>query len=273
MNRILFGESGTLTDLTNDLSSYSTGTAVIPSASGSFYIGSRNPFNNIYFKMLVASTESVVMSVQYWSESDWVDVVDLADGTAGLTQSGMINFTPDREDLWERESTNYEGETIPDLSTVTIYDRYWLKINFDGALSPTTSLIWVGHKFSNDADLAAEFPDLDRSNVKTSFKAGKTDWEEQHVMAAEVMITDLMDKGIIQGAGGIIDWTEYRGAAVQKCAEIIFRSFGDDYIDRAKEAREEYLRRIDKRKPVVDRNNNATEDAFEQKFSTGWVSR
>lgn len=274
MNRIIFKQGSTLTDITDDISTFTTGSADFDfvSADDALYIGADHPFNSIYVKMKTASATESTMTIQYWNDG-WVDVVESRDGTKQFTQSGYIQFTPNRKHLWERESTNYEGEVVTDLEGIVIYDKYWLKITLGSDVDDGTQLQWIGHKFSNDTDLGVEYPDLTRANVLTSFKAGKTDWNEQHTRAAEIVVNDLVDRGLIAGVGQIVDINEYRPAAVSKCAEIIFRAFGDDYVDRANEALAEYNRRISKRNPTIDRNNNATQDAQEVAHQTGWLSR
>jgi len=274
MNRIVLKQGVTLTDITEDVSAYGAQGVdfELTSATGAIFIGADHPFNSIYFKMKTPNASESSIVIQYWDQQ-WRNVVDKRDSTKTFTQSGFISFTPDRENAWERESTNYEGESVTDLEGIVIYDKYWLKITLGGDLDPGTELQWVGFKFSDDNDLAAEYPDLVRSNVLTSFKSGKTDWEEQHVRAAEVIINDLQDRGLIKDVGQIIDRKEYKAASVSKCAEIIFRSFGDDYLDRASEALAEYNRRISKRNPTIDRNANAIRDAHEVSRSSGWLER
>lgn len=274
MNRIVFKQGSTLTDVTDLVSDYAVGSLDLPlvAADDAIFIGADHPFNSVYFKVSIANSIISGMTIQYW-EQGWRDVVEFKDGTNTFNQSGYVSFTPDRKHLWERESTNYEGEAVTDLEGIVIYDKYWLKLTFSSDMDVATQLQWVGFKFSEDTDLGAEYPDLTRSNVLTSFKAGKTSWEEQHVHAAEIIINDLQDRGLIKDAGQIIDRREYRAAAVSKCAELIFRSFGDDYTDRAAEALAEYNRRISKRNPTIDRNNNATQDAEEVSYETGWLSR
>lgn len=274
MNRIILKQGSTLTDITEDVSNY-TSSAIdfeITAATDALYIGADHPFNSIYFKLKTPNANESEINIQYWDQQ-WRDVVEKRDLTKTLTESNFIVFTPDRKNVWERESTNYEGDSVDDLEGVVIYDKYWLKVTFEDDLDAGTELQWVGFKFSDDTDLGAEYPDLVRSNVLTSFKTGKTDWEEQHVRAAEIIVNDLQDRGLIKDVGQVIDRKEYRAAAVSKCAEIIFRSFGDDYLDRAAEALAEYNRRISKRNPTIDRNANAVQDAHEVSHPNGWLSR
>lgn len=274
MKRFFF-KDGSNQDCTTVLNDYNNGSLAIVAAVAPchLYVGSRSPINSIHIKMQTPATPAGNSLVaHYWTQSGWVTAVETTDETNGFSASGKVSWTPNRDNAWKISSTNYQSEVVTGLEAFNVYDLYWTKITLSsGTLDAVFA--WAGDIFSNDNDLAAEFPDLVRSNVLTSFKTGKTSWEEQHIKATEVVINDLIDKGIILEGGQIINPEEYRGASVMKCAEIIFRSFGDGYLDRANEARAEYIRRLDKRKPNVDRNNNATDDVVERRVNTGFLSR
>lgn len=269
--RILFIDNGVINEWSIALNNYRSGSKVFPyvPAQDFLYIGSRLPFNNLYIKLKVPNTTTSEMTVQYYSNG-WTDVVELIDETDGLKQSGFINITPNRDTSWVKQT---DSSTISGLETVTIYDQYWLRISFDVALDVTTELDWLGSIFSDDNDIAAEFPDLIKTSVLTSYEAGKTNWQEQHVKAAQILEHDLINRGIIDGSENILDRSWYRDASVQKAAEIIFGAFGDDYIDQRKLAREEYGLRLVRRLARVDKNENAIEEERESKSVTGFLSR
>jgi hypothetical protein len=270
MKRILFSDNGTISDFSTELNNYKSGSKTFnyTTAQDALYIASREPFNHIYFKLSSINAVSATMTVSYWS-GEWTNAVEVIDETAGFTQSGFVTFTPDKDVAWERENS----EDMDDIDSVTIYDRYWIKITFNQTLTNTTAIAWVGSLFSNDDDLDAEYPDLNRPNVKTSFKVGKTDWQEQHVKAADMIIKDLQDKGIITESGQILEREDFKNASVQKVAEIIFQSLGDDYIDQQISAKKEYNERLSKRIYRIDTNKNAIEEVAEQSNTSGWLSR
>lgn len=274
MNRILFSDNGVISDWTVSLDNYKVGSKVFNYTAGQdyLYIGSRLPFNHFYFKLKELSSVTSTMTVEYWSDG-WEEVVELTDETNGLRQSGYVKFTPNRDDSWDRESTNYSGDSVDGLESVVIYDLYWIRISFDQTLTNTTEISWVGQLFSNDEDLSTEYPELCRPNSLTSFEAGKVDWEEQHVRAAEILAQDLIDKQIILDKGQILNHEDYKNASVQKVAELIFNAFGDDYIDQRQRAREEYQLRLSKKVHRVDLNKNAIEDISERKNTSGWLNR
>lgn len=273
--RVLYKDASTLSEITASTSNYYSGTVpfVVDASEDALYIGSEHPFNHVYLKVGTANTNPSSISVQYWYNSGWSDAVQVTDETNGLTQSGRLSFTPNRSNVWEMESTNYEGDQIPELSSIVIYDHYWMKITFSADLSAGTTLAWIGHKFATDNELGGEFPDLNRSNVKTSFQSGKTDWEEQIVIASQIMVADLTDAGLIKGVGNVIEPDMLKAACVQKTAEIIFRSFGGDYEPRADKCQDEYQKRLKSRFVTFDQNNNAIKDQAEIARPTKFLSR
>ena len=275
MKRVLFSDNGTLIDFTSAVNNYATGTKNFnyTTSQDALYIGSKMPFNHIYFKLGAANNVSATTTVAYWTSGGWQTMVELTDDTNGFTESGFIRFTPSKQAQWQMASTSGDGSTVNGLESVVIYDQYWLKVTFNATLLSTTYIDWIGNIFSNDDDLISEFPDMANQNVKTSFKPGKLDWEEQHVKAAQILAQDLVDKGIIYETGQILRSEDYREASVMKTAEIIFRALGDDHTDNRQQAREEYQLRLAKRIHTIDKNSDAIEQVVEAQRESGWLSR
>lgn len=269
--RILFSNNGTIQDLSSVVNRYSPEAEVVDfvAAQDAIYIGSRLPFNHLFFKLSTLNILSSTMTLQYHS-NEWSSVVELIDETEGFTKSGFVTFTPNRNAAWSMRSNSSE---IADLASTAIYDLYWLKITFSANLSLTTAISYVGNLFSDDYDLGAEFPNLVKPSVMNGFKAGKISWEEQHVKAAELLISDLISKSIIDDRNQILVRDDYKNASVCKVAEIICGAFGDDYVEDKKMARNEYQNRLALRIHKVDKNADATENIGERKMSTGWLSR
>lgn len=254
ITRVFFSDNGILSDLSQKLDDYKIGDSslVIKAAEDSLLIGAYYPFNSKFFKIGAASSAVSVPSVQYWSGSNgWADSVEVIDETGGFKASGFISWTPDKDKGWMRE----DSDEIALLTGKVIYDLFWMKISFSADC--TVTLDWIGELFSNDNDLGAEFPDLMRTQTLTSFETGKTSWEHQHVIAGKVLIDDLKSKKIISHKEQILDRKEFTLAAVQKCASIIYSSFGDDYIDNKKECDIEYKKRIDKDIYNIDKDESA----------------
>lgn len=252
--KILLSKNGTLTDLTTILDDYKNGSSEIEinHTQDAIFIGAIHPFNSKFFKIKTPAVSSLLPKIEYWTgSSDWKEAIELIDETEGLTKSGFITIVPNKDHGWIREDTN----RIAALYSKVIYDLFWMKISF-GA-SDTVELSWVGELFSNDDDLSNEFPDLLRSQTLDSFETGKTNWEAQHVIAAKLIIDDLRSKKIIDYKEQLLDRKEFTLASVQKCASIIYSSFGDDYLNNKRECDIEYKKRISKDIFNIDRNQSA----------------
>jgi hypothetical protein len=273
--RVFYSDNGILRDISVNLNKYDLIESEFTYVSGEdyIYIGSRLPFNSLYFKVIQENSDPANMYVEVFDGQSWQFVNELIDETGAFSQSGYITFTPDRDSGWSMEDTSGGGDFIPGLDSLKIYDKYWMRISFDADLTDPVSLSWVGHLFADDADLGSEYPDLVKTSVKTSFKAAKTDWEEQLVRASEVVIEDLMINRNIIDSSQLLDRYDYRSATIQKCAEIIFNAFGDDFVDQKQRAREEYQRRLSIPYKKIDTNANGIEEVSEARNGQGWLSR
>lgn len=270
--RVFYAQNDILQDLSVNLNKYDSIESELTYISGEnyIYIGSRLPFNSIYFKLIQLNENPANMYVEVWDGESWEFVDELIDETNGFKKSGYITFTPNRDAGWEMEDTD---APIAGLQNVVIYDKYWMRVTFDADLTDPVSISWIGHIFADDSDLESEYPDLGKASVKAAFKAGKTNWEEQLVRASEIVIEDLMINRNIIDSSQILDRYDYRSATIQKCAEIIFNAFGDDFVDQKQRAREEYQRRLSIPTKKIDLNANAVEEVSEARNTQGWLGR
>lgn len=273
--RIFYSDNGILRDFSVNLNKYDEIESEFHYIAGEdyLYIGSRLPFNSLYFKVTHKNTSPANMYVEVFDGENWEFVNELIDETGAFAKSGYITFVPDRDAGWEMEDTNTNGATVPGLESVKIYDKYWMRISFDAELSNHVCLSWVGHIFADDADLGSEYPDLVKTSVKHAFKQAKQNWEEQLVRASEVIIEDLLINRNILDSSQILDRYDYRSACIQKAAEIIFNAFGDDFVDQKQRAREEYQRRLSIPTKKIDLNANGVEEVYEARNTQGWLSR
>lgn len=243
-------------------------------AADAFFLAVDFPLNHLFWKMgSVLNTEDATFTVQYWTGTGWADVVHLNDYTQAFKASGVMEFTPDMNAAWCRSNSNSNGSSIPDLSDIVVYNQYWLKITSDIDLTALVELAYIGHVFSEDADLYSEYPIFNDATFRGAYESGKTDWEEQHVKAAELLIQDMIRKNIILGPEQILERSILMPAAVCKTAEIVFGAFGNDYRDEKKDARTEYDKRIDLSIFKTDKNNNAIKEPGENQAKVGWLSR
>jgi hypothetical protein len=268
----VYKKSGsTFTDLTVDITDYySAGTAVnIVSATDNLYIGSRMPFNSKYFKVDVAPSPAVTVDIQYYAGNtdEFKPISSSEDRTKNLSQSGLLAFVPDRDYGIVRDDT----ENIDELNTLNHYGMYWYKLVF----SADTDFIlgWIGEIFSSDNDLGAQYPDLNRSSVKTAFKTGKTDWEEQAKDAAEEIYRDLISRKDIVDPAQLLETRELRLTSVVKTAQIIYTGLGQDFEAQAQRASDKYERLISQTPRYVDLDDNARISRFEITPKTGHIRR
>lgn len=268
--RFLYKTGSTITDESVAISSYNTGSATLTmDAADALYIGQEVPFNHLYFKMDTLNTNSADLTVELWDGAAWVGIAELIDETNGLQSSGFVSWTPDKDEGWAREDTD---DSVTDLETVKIYDLYWIKITTSATLTETV-FNWLGQQFNTDEDLYSLYPLFAQSNMKTAFEAGKTTWEEQIVKAGEEIIRDLIRSGIVNYSGQVLRRDLFLNASIHKVAEIIYRSFGKDYIDDKTAAHGDYKAALNLKQFKVDLNNNAKLDIFEQKTRTGFMTR
>lgn len=278
-NRVIFENNTTLTDLSVNLNDVFSGseTVDIVAADDYLYLASDLPFNHRYFMVSTANDQASTVSVDIWNGTEWVAAVDVLDQTKNasghtLSTSGIISWVTDRNKSWSREETT-ENMTGSGLTTLKIYNMYWVRLAFSGNLKATTALKYVGHKFSSDYSLKGYYPDLGRSTVMTAFQAGKTNWDEQHVLAAEEIIRDLKKKNEIFSSNQILNWEQFTDAAVHKVAEIAYTAFGADYEDRRDKAFDNYTDALDKVTFDVDKNANGKREPEERKPSFGRLVR
>jgi hypothetical protein len=273
--RVFFKDVSNVSEITKEINKYKSDTYLLTvTDQDAIYIASDFPLNHFYIKMgSVLNSVNANMEVSYWSASGFSPVANLNDYTYSLSESGFVEFTPDREESWLREDTNSAGNSVDGLTSIKVYDQYWVKVKFDVSLTGAIELEWIGNKFSDDNDLFSEYPIFNDAAFLTAFESGKNDWEEQHVKAAELIIQDLKRKNVILGPEQILDRDTLMPAATAKVAELIYNAFGNDYRQQRIDAIAEYVKRIDLSKFIVDTNNNAIKDRVDITAVQGWLSR
>ena len=190
-NRIIWSDNGVLKDLTIELNNPYSGSRVVDfvAAEDAIYIGSDLPFNHRYFEMSVVNTLDSSISVSVWTGAQWTAAVNIIDNTslsdASLGQNGIISWVPDKDSAsWNIQQ---DSDDIPDLQGIHIYDLYWARLTFSDDFNPLTALSFIGHKFSQDEDLAGLYPELNTTASKSMFSTGKTNWNAQHILAADCL--------------------------------------------------------------------------------------
>ncbi len=270
--RILWDDSGTLTDLTMALNDFRAQNVNLQYTAGDYiYIGSEMPFGFRYFDIDLPSTETVTTTVENWTGSQWQAMVDVLDGTNGWQTPGYISWRTDKDvQNWHCEDDTADISEL--AAKPDIYNLYWLRLSFSGSLSLTTEINTINFKFADDDDLYGRYPDLNNQRILDSFEKGspsgtKTDWDEQHFISSNSIVRDLKRKNFVFSGNQIIDYEVFSEAAEHKCAEIIYSAMGGEgYELNRKRAREYYQIAMNQGFMRLDTNKNARLDPNEKRM-------
>lgn len=273
-SKVVWKDNAALKDLSLALSDFNSESVpfAFVAAEDKLYLGSDFSFNHRFIDIKRANAgAAVIAQIETWSGTEWNPVAQIWDDTqkAGKTfaKSGIIAWVPDRHSSWAREGST---EDIPELATLKIYDKKWVRITFSADLDATTELNYVGHRFSDDSALKARYPDLSNADSLDAFEQGKTNWNGQHILAAEELIRDMKRDLDIWSENQILDWQLFQDAAVHKVATIVFTAFGRDYVDNLDTAEAAYQKARNKKIFNIDRNANAILKPAEKIASVGF---
>jgi len=274
--RVFFSDDGTLIDISKQVNTFRADTVTIPYVAGEDYIfiGSDMPFNHKYIDIDTPNDQAAVPSVDIWFSNDWESAVDLIDRTddagVALAQSGILQWTTEDEKGWDREE---DSEDVTGLSGTVIHGMYWIRISFSASLAAGLKINYIGHKFSDDGELYSHYRDLDNATLKAAIEAGKTDWLEEHLTAAEIIVRDMKRRQLIKSASQILDYELLVEPSVHKVAEIVYRSMGRGYIEARKLAATDYSNAMNIKNFNVDKNKDASLSDAERRISTSFMTR
>ncbi len=261
-SKAIWNDDASLIDLSQKLSDFYNDPVVLAldATDDYLYLGADYAFNHRFIDIRRPNSDAATISaIETWNGSSWDAVAQILDDTQdadGNTfgKSGIIGWVPDRNQAWGREDTT---EDIAELASLKIYDKYWIRLTFSADLTATTEINYVGHRFSRDDDLRARYPDLLNPEALNAFEQGKTNWNAQHILAAEELIRDMKRDLDIWTVDQILDWQLFTDASVHKVASMIFNGFGRDYIDNKNAAEKDYAIARNKKIFNTDKNNNA----------------
>lgn len=238
-NRVIWSDNGTLKNLSLICNNHISGTQVLPivGAQDYIYLGSDAPFNHRWLEVVTPNTESLSLSVEYWDGKNWVACVEVIDetvdtnGAKSFNKSGFITWVPDRKKSgWSADDTNDgSSNVITGLSTVTIYDLFWVRLKFTGTATVTTEISFLGHKFSNDEDLYSLYPEFETTEAKVRFKDALTTWDSLHFEAAKQIIRELKSDRVINSGNQVLEVEVFKLPSIHKVAELIFSAYGTDW--------------------------------------------
>lgn len=272
---------GDLSDISLLVNSYREGSGSALLNTTTIYVGAEMPFNHKFFNILTPNNVAKNLSaVAIWNGSSWSPAVDVIDGTAGdvtisevettvsLRKSGAISWQidPDKSG-WSCVTDTSKLPVSSGLSTVRLFNLFWARITFSNADGPAVC-DYVGERFCDDNDLFALYPDLRSSSLMASFKTGKTNWNEQCVIASENLIQYLRRSMIIFRREQILDGSLFNEAAVHKAAEVIFNGLGNGYVERCGIASKRFAQSVNIKFPEVDANGSGSVSMAEKQRVT-----
>lgn len=276
--RVIFSDNGVLSDITVQMADplERSFTVSINAAQDALYIASSVPFNHKWIDL--GSTKNSVdatVSVELWNNGQWQSAVDILDYTLSggktFSRSGVIQFATDIETGgWTRERLSAD---VTGIESMSIYEMYWMRLKWSANLTASIPITYIGNRFSDDVDLYAEYPDLNNSAMKTAWETGKTTWDDQHALAADYIVQQLISGSIIWDRAQIMDWLLFKPAAVHKTAEIIYGGFGPQMAENKKMARSSYESAMNLRYFNIDKNGDGTASEYERMQTTQEMRR
>lgn len=258
-------------DLSKDVNDFRSGSSTVAYTTGQYiYIGSIMPFNNLWFELDTANSNTATVSIQIWYGNEWQNAVDIIDETNGLNNTGRLSWNTDRLKSWDIEQ---DSDDVDGLETKEIYDKFWLRLSWNANFSASTSISYIGQKFSDDQQLYSFYPDFNKNNVLEGFATGKTSWDEQHFMAAEFIVADLKNRGIIRSRSQLMDYSIFNRASCRRVAVLIYTAFGSGYLDQLEKAEKDYMRAMDLNLFQVDKSGDGSLQPTEQAHSSWYGTR
>lgn len=266
------------TDLSNTLDNYRASAVAFAVTAGQYlYIGQEMPFTNLWFEVDSPSTVAArQVAVQVRFAQQWVDAVDLFDGTAvggaAMAQPGRVSWALRWDRCWDWD---IRTEYVAGLEGFELYDLFWARLSWSGSLSNSLTLRYIGQKFCSDAEIYTFYPDLRNQSLKTTFGGSslKTDWREQSFAASDVIVRDLISKRIIRDRGQIADWRLFVEPAVHKTAEIVYRGLGAAYRDDAQAATKAYSQAMQIESFRIDKAGEGRLTGFDKRTQLTFLRR
>lgn len=276
--RVLYSDNGTLTDKSLDVQTGQGFQAPLVQDEDYIYVGQYLPFNNVFMQVdsYVSSSGDVVPELQaeYWADQQWRPVLDVIDDTAGMTKSGVIQFTPDKDYSWTQVQDT--GNNLPDgpdeLTSVRIYDLYWLRIKATATAIPAKTILKMGYAFCDSPSLKIYEPEIDQYLVPWG-GSGKTDWIEQIMAASEQVFLDLKGKQLVTQPGQILRFDDVYLATIYRTLLLIYTPLGEAFKERRSMRLKEYGEALNVKRFTFDMNRTGTVEQGEIANTTGMLVR
>ena len=267
--RVLKYDGTTFSDLSLDNQNESTNLDLALTTTDYIYLGQYFAFNNFFINLDTANTSASILSLEYWNGSEWKSALDLLDGTSlsgvTLSQSGVVQFSPDRLYGWNRVSDTSETSAPTEMQSLTIYNMMWLRFKPTINIDALTDAFSISYAFTSSQQLNNH--DIEINNYYDRFAVGKTDWNNEIVTASRYLVADLKRKNIVQDHAQILRFDDVSLACEWKTLEHIYNNMGKAYVEKRDDARTQYDKYISIRERSLDKNNDASLSMDELKGS------
>ena len=267
--RVLKYDGTTFSDLSLDNQNESTNLDLALTTTDYIYLGQYFAFNNFFINLDTANASTSILSLEYWNGSEWKSALDLLDGTSlsgvTLSQSGVVQFSPDRLYGWNRVSDTSEASAPTEMQSLTIYNMMWLRFKPTINIDALTDAFSVSYAFTSSQQLNNH--DIEINNYYDRFAVGKTDWNNEIVTASRYLVADLKRKNIVQDHAQILRFDDVSLACEWKTLEHIYNNMGKAYVEKRDDARTQYDKYISIRERSLDKNNDASLSMDELKGS------
>lgn len=230
------------------------------------YIAQKMPFNNIFFHIHTANNHVATMSVQYWNGIEWINAVDVLDGTMNtghtLGKSGNLQFSLDNKHSWQRISDTSEDYAPAELQTLHIYECYWVRLKPSVDLHANTKVKEIGYAFTSSAELS-NF-DIEVNTYLDAFQTGKADWIPEILTASKMLVLDLRKMGLVVHQGQVIQLDDVHVACSLKTLQMIYMQLGPSYKDKIDQVYKMYLESLNLKRFTFDTDGNGQISLAEQ---------
>lgn len=259
--RVLYSDNGTLSDMSIDNQDESSDIAAyMVTGEDYIYLAQQFPFNNFFIQSKVANDVAATMAIEYWDGTAWQSAVDVLDATrsagCSLAKSGVVQFSPHSSYRWNIIDDTTTNHAPTELSTVTIYNMYWLRFSFNATLKSTTSIDRIAYAFTRSQQV--DNIDTTINGYLTTFATGKTNWDNEIITASIQMVNDMRGRGIIVAPGQILRFDDVSMACDWRTLMLIYNNLGGDYSKKYIAAEAEYKNSLSLSRFTFDKN----EDAF-----------
>ena len=235
MSQLYLHYNGTsLSDQTTQLNNYFQGDATLSVGGGKYlYLASQTPLITRYVGLAAEAATAATLSVEYYAgkTQGWVSAAYLRDETDGLSASGSFVIQPNKDTPWVVID---DTSDVTELSSFTIYGMYWCRLSL--SVETSVDFNWLGYKFCSTTDINAQYPSLNKTRVYEAFGAGKTNWEDESVLASELVSQDLKRYYTLDSLSQIASLDVYKHACIHRAAMLIWSGLGDVGVDNAERA-------------------------------------